>query len=404
MSEQKPSQTGWELTDPARTLTSFLDSLPTPPQLLALGEPAHGVDAFPAWRNCIFHTLVEHHGYRSIALESNVLAGLRVDAYLTSGKETLDDIMQHGFSHGFGKVNANRDLVAWLREFNAGRDDTNRVRFYGFDAPTEIMWAASPRQALLELHAFLSKHLTDLPGDRATIIRLCGDDARWTNEAAAMDPAQSVGASENAKQLRWLADELLTLLETERPRLEVRPDDFWHARLHARTAQGLLRYHAVMADSSPTRVARMLSLRDVMMADNLTAVAERETPRGPTLAFAHNTHLQRHHSQWTFGATNLAWVPAGVHISTRLGERYAFIATAVGEGAGLPVPPPTTLEGWLSQQAGSPHLYATPVLERTLPASLTKRTDTSGHRGYSPLKPDDLPQTDGVLFLPTVNF
>ena len=81
------------------------------------------------------------------------------------------------------------------------------------------------------------------------------------------------------------------------------------------------------------------------MADNLTAIAERETPRGPTLVFAHNTHLQRYNSQWTFGTTNLAWVPAGVHVATRMGEHYAFIATAVGEGAGLPTPRPSTLEG-----------------------------------------------------------
>ena len=36
-----------------------------------------------------------------------------------------------------------------------------------------------------------------------------------------MDSTQSVGASEDAKALRWLADELLTLLETERPHLAV---------------------------------------------------------------------------------------------------------------------------------------------------------------------------------------
>jgi erythromycin esterase-like protein len=340
-----PPQTGWEMTDPARALTSFLSSLPRTPQLLALGEPTHGVDDFPSWRNRIFRALVEHHGYRSIALESDVLAGLRVDAYITSGEETLDEIMQHGLSHGFGAVIANRELIAWMREFNIDRNEANRVRFYGFDAPTETMWAASPRHTLLELHDYLAEHLPVLPGDRASIIRLCGDDTHWTNEAAAMDAAQSVGASENAKYLRWLADELLALLEIERPRLEVRPDDFWHARLHARTAQGLLRYHAAMADSSPNRVARMLTQRDMMMADNLIAIAEREAQRGPTLVFAHNQHLQRHNSQWTFGTMDLVWVPSGVHVSTRMGEQYVFIATAIGEGAGLPMPLPTTLEG-----------------------------------------------------------
>ncbi len=386
MPNHTPPHNGWEMTEPSTALTSFLSTLPNTPQILALGEPTHGVDAFPTWRNRIFRSLVEHHSYRSIAIESDVLAGSRVDAYITSGQATLDDIMQHGFSHGFGKIAANRELVAWLRQFNAGRDEADRVRFYGFDAPTENMWAASPRHTLLALHTYLSEHLSDLPSDRATIIRLCGEDTRWTNEAAAMDSTQSVGASENAKELRWLADELLTLLKTERPHLAVQPDEFWHARLHAHTAQGLLRYHAVMADSSPNRVARMLSLRDVMMTDNLTAIAERETPRGPTLVFAHNSHLQRHFSEWTFGTMNLEWCPAGVHLATRMGERYAFIATAIGQGSGLPVPLPTTLEGWLNQQTSSPRLYTSQALLRNLPSSL---------------KPEHLQQTDGVFFLPT---
>ena len=402
MPNHLPTQTGWEMTEPSTALTSFLSTLPSTPQLLALGEPTHGVEAFPAWRNRIFRSLVEHQGYRSIATESDVLAGIAVNTYITSGQGTLDETMQRGFSHGFGKVEANRKLVVWLRQFNAGLEEADRVRFYGFDAPTENMWAASPRTSLLELHAYLAEHLPELPIDESTLTRLCGDDARWTNQAAAMDSTQSVGADENAKQLRWLADELLTLLETETPHLALQPDAFWHARLHARTAQGLLRYHAVMADNSLNRVARMLSLRDVMMADNLTAIAEREAPRGPTLVFAHNQHLQRHFSRWAFGTMNLEWCPAGVRLSARLGERYAFIATAAGQGAGLPVPPPTTLEGWLSQQSGSPQLYATQSLMRVLPSSLTKRTDTSGNRGYFPLKPEQLEQTDGVFFLPNL--
>lgn len=395
-------ETGWEMTEPSTALTSFLRTLPNTPHLLALGEPTHGVDAFPSWRNRIFRALVEHHDYRSIAIESDVLAGLRVDAHVTSGQETLDEIMQHGFSHGFGKVQANRELLAWMRGFNAGHEEADRVRFYGFDAPTENMWAASPRHPLLALHAHLAERLPEVPIDASTITRLCDDDARWTNEAAAMDATQSVGANENAKRLRWLADELLTLLEAEWPRLAVQPDDFWHARLHARTAQGLLRYHALMADSAPNRVSRMLTLRDLMMADNLTAIAEREAPRGPTLVFAHNTHLQRHTARWASGTMSLEWCPAGVHLAARMGERYAFVATAAGQGAGLPVPPPDTPEGWLSQQSGSSRLYATRALARVLPSSLAKRTDTSGSPGYSPLKPEHLQQTDGVLFLPTL--
>ena len=78
--------------------------LPDPPQLLGLGEPTHGVEAFPRWRNHIFQTLVETQGFRSIAIESDIIAGLQVDAYVASGQDTLDEVMTGGFSHGFGKV------------------------------------------------------------------------------------------------------------------------------------------------------------------------------------------------------------------------------------------------------------------------------------------------------------
>ncbi|MFE2850293.1 hypothetical protein ACFXJO_04070, partial [Streptomyces lavendulae] len=50
------------------------------PRLLALGEPTHGVEAFPELRNELFRHLVEHEGYRSIAIESDCLAALVADA------------------------------------------------------------------------------------------------------------------------------------------------------------------------------------------------------------------------------------------------------------------------------------------------------------------------------------
>lgn len=79
------------------------------------------------------------------------------------------------------------------------------------------MWAASPRFSLLALHAFLARCFDHLPADSSTIERLCGDDARWTNQAAALDPAQSVGATPEAQHLRVMTDDLLAFLDTQRP-------------------------------------------------------------------------------------------------------------------------------------------------------------------------------------------
>src|SRR5262249_41131500 len=98
------------------TLDDFLHRLPTLPRLLGLGEPTHGVEAFPRLRNEMLRYLVEDAGYRSIAIESDCLAGLLVDSYVQTGDGELDDVLARGFSHGFGGYAANRELVAWLRE------------------------------------------------------------------------------------------------------------------------------------------------------------------------------------------------------------------------------------------------------------------------------------------------
>ncbi|MDV6374343.1 erythromycin esterase family protein [Deinococcus arenicola] len=353
-------QTRWPMTESTAAVTAFLATLLAPPQLLGLGEPTHGVAAFPLWRNRIFQGLVEHHGFRSIAIESDVIAGLRANAYVTGGPGELDEVMNDGFSHGFGRVQANRELLVWMRAFNAERAQADQVGFYGFDPPIENMWAASPRPSLLALHAFLARHFTHLPVDAATLEHLCGEDAPWTHQAAAMDPSQSVGATAQAQHLHVLADDLLAFLDTQTPGLLSSPD-LWEAQVHARTALGLLRYHANMAAASPERISQMLALRAVMMTSNLTAIAERENPRGPTLVFAHNSHLQRNASQIRMDSMKADWWPTGAHLALRLGTRYAFVAMSSGQDAGLPV---KLVQDWARQQNDGPYLYATPELQQ----------------------------------------
>ena len=277
------------VVDPA----TVMGLLPARPRLLALGEPTHGEDVLLELRNDLFRQLVEQEGYRTIAIESDCMMGLVVDDYVTSGTGILDDVMERGFSHGFGASAANRELVRWMRAYNDGRPVSQQLRFAGFDGPLEITGAASPRQALTALHAYLTAWVDAglLPCTAETLDRLLGADDRWTNPAAMMDPSQSVGQTPDAEQLQLLADDLVALLDAQTPHLIAASSrEDWHrARLYGRTATGLLRYHFWMADTSPSRMARLLGLRDSMMAANLLALAE----RGPALVHAHNGHLQR---------------------------------------------------------------------------------------------------------------
>lgn len=404
--------------DLGAALGGFLESLAARPRLLGLGEPMHGEEEFPRLRNQAFRHLVAREGYRSVAIESDCLAALTVDAYVAGSEGSLNDAMETGFSHGFGQLEANRELVAWMREHNRDRPPADRLRFYGFDAPTEVTGAVSPREALAALHGYLASHLEAalLPCTLETIDRLIGDDERWTNLAAAMDPSQSIGASPEAKELRLLTDDLLSVLTSESPRLVVaaQEEDRWRACLHGRTAAGLLRYHAAMADGTGSRAAqisRLMAHRDAMMYTNVRDIAAREARRGPTLLFAQNAHLQKkHRSGWILPPewggledNKVSWWSAGAIAGARMGDRYAFLASALGSAGeqGLGAPNPDTLEGALYAVVEDRCIFDSKRLAETVRGrspKLTPRTDVSTNY-FAPLDPDRLDGTDGVVFI-----
>ncbi|MEV0821654.1 erythromycin esterase family protein [Nonomuraea rubra] len=380
-----------DIKDTARPLdgaevSAFLRSLPAPPLLLGLGEARHFVDELGEARNELFRHLAEHEGYRAFAIESDCLLGLVVDEYVTTGEGTLDDVMERGFSHGFGAFPANRELVRWMRAYNEEHDE--QLRFFGFDGPLEY-WAASPRQALTGLYDLLDGPLPGAVVTRETLDALLGEDERWANEATAMDPSQSIGRSEEAQRLRLIADDLAALLDTQAPQLGAR--DAERAALYARTATGLLRYHYWMADASPARWARLSALRDAMMAANLRAIAG----HGPALVFASNLHLQRNKSLLAFGDQRLEWWGAGAIAAAHLGDRYAFLASAFGT-VGDDVPSPDTLEGALSALPWDRSLVDPRGLAEAV-ASPAPRV--SRDFAYFPLDAAHLGLIDGIVFL-----
>lgn len=385
------------MTGDALTADAVLRLLPARPRLLALGEPTHGEDRLLDVRDDLFRPLVEQAGYRAIAIESDCLMGLVVDDYVTSGVGTLDEAMEHGFSHGFGASAANRELVRWMRAYNDGRPEPEQVRFAGFDGPLEITHAASPRRALTALHAFLAARVDAelLPGTADTLDDLLGADDRWADQAAMMDPSKSVGRTPDALRLRLLADDLVALLDAETPHLKEPTDGWDRARLYGRTAAGLLRYHYWLADTSPGRMAWLLGVRASMMAANLLALARRR----PTLVFAGNAHLQRPRSSMRLGALRPEWWSAGAIVDAELGDGYAFLAMALGtiHRHGVTEPPVGSIEAALYSPAADPSVVDPRSLDA---AELTRRV--SPWYGYAPLDPAHLTDIDGIVFVSDV--
>lgn len=369
-----------------RAVDEVLAARSEPPALLGLGEPTHGIAAFPLLRNDFLAHLVDR-GFRSIVLESDFFAASVVDDYVAGGAGDIDTVLASGFSHGFGAVPGNRELVEWLRAHNAGRAPAERIRFRGFDAPLETTAAPSPRHALSAVADHLPAALR--PASARDIDRLSGADTDWTNGAAPFDAAASIGGSDRARALRVVADDLASALHRAAPDLRAAdPSGYDRAVAHARTARGLLRYHAAMADPAPDRVATMFSVRTEMMAENLLAIVAEERLRGPSLVFAHNMHLQPAPRP----SGEVSWGSAGAIVRLSLGERYLFVASDANPHSAA-----GTLQDMLAAATDRRTLFPARDLRAALSPSVAAGEPIV--RGHIPLRPADLDGAEAVVFV-----
>ncbi|GAB0104923.1 erythromycin esterase family protein [Nocardia sp. JMUB6875] len=364
------------------------DLVPASCELLGLGEPTHREPAFGWIRNELLPQLVEH-GFRSIALEIDRVAAMTVNDYVLGGPGVLEDVMREGFSHEWGELEPNRQLVQWIRDHNNTRLPADRITFHGFDAPTENYSAPSPRTYL--------EHARDYLGLDLDIASLAGDDHRWSRQEAVLDPAMSPGATPEAKQLRALGEDMLFALYRRAPELVAATSraEWFRAETHLTGGLALLRYHAQCAEPLPQheRLTPLIAARDTIMAQNLLAIRRLEADRGPTLVYSHNLHLQPGRTSMPVAGQDHSWSNAGAIIDALGVIDYTFIAGSLGRSASfeLDVPEPDTYEGLLDARTATWGFNpATPI------TAGRQRSDAVPH-GHFPLTADLLARADAVL-------
>jgi len=389
----------------------IINSLGDAVVLLGLGEALHGGEDILKLRNRLFRRLVEAHGYSALAIESSFPRARAVNEYVAGrGPASFEAVQDTGFSHGFGRLDANRELVEWIRAYNAEPCHDIKLQFYGFDSPTEMTGTDSPRQVL----HFVLDYLASIDGDRGKdrrerIDSLLGLDADWENPAAMMDRTLSIGLSPAATALRIETEDIISELHIRRPELVAKSDisRYLEAVQYAAVARQLLNYHAALARTSSKpgeRIVECLGIRDKIMADNLEYMVSRERGRGKVLAFAHNSHLLRGKAEWQLGTDLLIWWPAGAHLSEVFGQRYAVIGTALGvsDANGIGRPETGTLEALLTAGPGPARFIPTHKgrgLHASAIAALPARSGSTKNPTYFPLTPKSLSDFDWLAVL-----
>ncbi|HEU5380199.1 MAG TPA: erythromycin esterase family protein [Ktedonobacteraceae bacterium] len=392
---------------------TVIDSLGDEVALLGFGEALHGGEELLVLRNQLFQRLVEAHGYSAIAIESSFPRGSIVNEYvLGRSLASYEAVQDTGFSHGFGTFEANRELVEWMRQYNADPAHPTKLQFYGFDSPTDII-ADSPRQTLHFALDYLSERDETLGQEyRKRIDPLLGLDAAWENPAAALDPTQAIGRSPEATALRIETEDLIAELRVRRPELVAKSDErrYREAVHYAVVARQLLHYHATLAQPSEKRQERLLGIRDAMMAENLAYIVSREQGRGNVLVFAHNTHLKRGKVQWQWGNETVIWWPVGSHLHELFGHRYAVIGSVVGSSPanGIGQPEAGTLEARFISAPG-PVRFIPTYQGQGLPAeemaALPLRSGSKKNRSYmGPLNAQSFTDFDWFAVLDTASY
>ncbi len=141
-----------------------------------------------------------------------------INEYVFGQRDRSDPKVEEWFGNGFGLLGANRELVEWLRQYNSDASHSTKLHFYGFDLPLGQGGLASPSRVLdIALDYLESVDQARAKAHRDRITPLVGDLSEWERPAAMFDPAQSIGLTPKATELRIATLDLITDLRIRRP-------------------------------------------------------------------------------------------------------------------------------------------------------------------------------------------
>jgi erythromycin esterase len=302
--------------------------------IVGVSEGQHGAAEPLIFRNRLFKHLVEHQGFGAIALESGIVEGRVLNDYVGQGKGEFDAVLKQGFSNGFDTFQQNRDLIRWMRAYNARMPRANQVQIFGLDvpgSPGNFDAARRPDTALRSVLEYLRVV------DAAAAAQF---EFRVATFLPVLEGINGYGALKQPERdaLTAAIADLISLMERQRHAYVVRSsiDEFsWaeRAAIGARQTDAWFRTMPLewkLEDGLAwTRYA--MQVRDRTMADNFDWVRGQLGPGARVLVFAASGHLAST-SVRIPAAPFQEMVPLGTYLKDRFGSNYISILNLVANG------------------------------------------------------------------------
>ncbi|MFG3490063.1 erythromycin esterase family protein [Streptomyces sp. NPDC047972] len=312
-------------------LKSVLDGV----RIVGLGEATHGTSEFFRLKHRLLEFLVEEMGFTVLAMEASASAGPAVDAYVRQGVGDAAQVLA-GLGFWTWRTREVLGVIEWMRAYNRGRPEGQKVRFVGID-PQRC------DRSLAVVGSFLRKVAPDREAGLLSTLRVLAD----AYPGSQPDPQ---------RRLVRDAEELLAFLRGHGPGAA---DAIRHTRILLQAADLVTR----------ARQHTVFAARDRFMAEAVEELLDDPSIR--IALWAHNGHIakSRHGDA----------IPAmGQHLHARYGDAYYALGLLFGSGsfrarrmwpgpwsrprAGAPVANrvgparPGTVEAWLAAASPGDHL------------------------------------------------
>ncbi|PBQ33104.1 hypothetical protein CNR22_15390 [Sphingobacteriaceae bacterium] len=100
--------------------------------IIGMGEATHGSREFFEIKSGVFQWLVEECNYRVFGIEATYAGCCYVNNFVKSGEGNVDSVMIH-LDFWTWQTEEVRDLILWIKEYNAQAEHLEKISFYGFD-------------------------------------------------------------------------------------------------------------------------------------------------------------------------------------------------------------------------------------------------------------------------------
>lgn len=255
-------------------------------RLVLIGEASHGTHEFYHTRAMLTRRLVMEKGFNAVAAEADFPDAYRVNCYVkgvgddADADDALGDFKR--FPTWMWRNAVVYDFVEWLRQYNANRQNVEKVGFYGLD----LYSLHASMKAVID---YLNEHDPEA-AKRARYRYSCFED--FSEDPQVYGYAASFGLDQSCEG--QVLNQLLELQERAASYISrdglVQEDAFFYAEQNARLAVNAEEYYRSMFKG---RVSTW-NLRDQHMSETLDALMthlDRQVGRSKIVIWAHNSHL-----------------------------------------------------------------------------------------------------------------